>query len=1535
MAGQDFWSDPSSDKPAPKNELEASKPAAPLTDAPGGFWQNASEQAITKKEQAKKEQAGRGGGAGGGKPGGPRRLLKRAIIVTAGALIGLILLALVFAPSVAAVYARNTVIGFSGSKAGRLLVQGADLSWSGPQSIGPVLLVDDQNAEIAKVNLSAQTSLLDLAMGGRNLGTITISGNIKLVKEKDGVLNVVRATTQRVVPAAPGTSGGASGQTSGANAAPIQLPPDLAAKLIVKDLKVSYDDLTPGGQSIEVRDLNLTTELKSGKPITLALAADLLAGSMVPGKIDVKASIDGWSNARGVVADFATPAGLNALQVDANVNLSELPMSLIDALAQQDGRLVKAVGDRLSIALAAKGSLKDATASLKTSAANVIAGGELAARDGVITVTRPIEVGLKRAALSALANQPPEAAARIREFPDVTLAIPSLSVKIPAQGALDLRGTSLKAALITTRVAGDVEIAGKPKKFEVRPLTLAIDVADLANGATIKGGTSASIEGQPAGDLVVDINAQGLLDEKGAPRLVVPDDLRAEKGAPRSGVPAALRAELSLANVQTAIAQAFVPVDTINLAQDVGPTLDLRVKANAIAGAAAMPDAKVEFSVASTHVRGGGTLAFAENRLRNQSPITLTIDSASSIAARFMKDAGGWSVAPGGGVINVAVDGIDVAFKSGAADMRPDARAAKARAVVSLAKFDVMSPAGRPLNLTDLAFNAALAGDGGAKLDINGSFLFDRQTASIQGGFDCADLIGPIDGVGGPAQRPIPKPKGSLVIKGVPATLAGAATKPAARGEAPGADVGALVQGLVGSSIDVTLKAAAATPIAGEPAIALDAQITAERLNVVGGAVVAPNARIDVQPLKATLALEPKTALDVLGALGMDTTSLPRLEQRAILRIDSQPLSIPVVIENLADRRLDFDKAGAIAVDVTLPGELLVRGLTMPDGTDSTGRTIKRDLGPLGVQDLKLTLRAPGAALGASGGEANVAFSAIALSGPRSSIATLSAGAKLPLKNGKPAGDGMATAKIKELSLAGVDRILNKPGFASGALGDRLDVDVAYPIVVPAAAASTGTPAKQAAPQIAEVTLSAPRLRMSRSLRAAVSSESIEVLEPVSITWNGDGAWLSQFMGEGGTRITRPVDARLSINELVLGQPGVLRPGTFAADLGVAVPSVELVDAKGQRVALSNITIKASRELAAAMAPADPTAIGIDLAIASAQVDQTPPVRDIGIKALAARLATPEGQFDKNRAQFSVNGQIPTLPTALVDTLANQNGLLVEALGPVIECTLKADKVSLAPAEPGAAAREAGTFEAAMKSQRASASLKGTVSGGAFTTTQPLQVSVAEVTKELGNRFVKGVPFVGELSKSNEMQPASVVSPTLAVPIDGNMQRLNGDVTIDPGELLFKPSKDFAALLKTLNQNAGGGLLGQRLQPLVLNIKNGVITYQKWTLPLGQFNIQTEGVVDLVQQRVDVITWIPLGALSEKSAALFGGAAALGGLDASVALPFRTRGALSGPQTGADTELFAKQLLNNKNIEKSIQKGLEELFKKKDPPAPK
>jgi hypothetical protein len=762
-------------------------------------------------------------------------------------------------------------------------------------------------------------------------------------------------------------------------------------------------------------------------------------------------------------------------------------------------------------------------------------------------------------------------------------------------------------------------------------------------------------------------------------------------------------------------------------------------------------------------------------------------------------------------------------------------------------------------------------------------------------------------------------------------------------------NLAALVKSALGPTIDVNLSAAGAAPVGGKPAYTVDGQVTGARVGVTIGAMVAPEVRADLRESTVTLTLEPESAAEIVRALGRDASKLPKLSQRSSVRVVAQPVSIPLTANGP-----DFDKAGSLAADITIPGALLVSGLTVPNGTDSSGRPLVRDLGQVGLQDFKVSLRAPGASLGQVGGEAVVTVTTQVLDGPRSGIANLNASIKMPLKKGAPSGDGVAVARIKDVVTAGIDRIINQPGMVSGALGDKLDIEATYPLVAalptpaaaPAAADSGGstrlddapapapkavTTAGPASAVAAEVTISSPRLRMSRSLHASVSPTAIRVLEPVTITWNADPTWLSRFTAGAngdGPHVTKQLDVRMSINELAIGQPGPLMPGVFAADLGVTVPSVEMVDKKGQRITMQGIKVKANRELAGSLAQTDPTALGFEIGVSSAAVGETPPTKDILIKALAARLATPAGDFDKNRAQFSVNAQIPSLPTAMVDMLANQDGMLEEALGPVIECNVKADKFSLAGKEPG-------SVEASMKSLRAQASLKGNIVNGGFTSTQPLQVSVNEITKGLSDRFVKGMPFVGELSKNTDQAPASVVGPSLMVPLDNDMTKLNGDVTIDPGELLFKPSKDFAGLMKQLNQNAEGGLIGQRLQPLVLNIKNGIVTNQKWTLPLGQFNVTTEGTVNLVAKQIDVVTYLPFGALNEKGAKMFQSAAALGGvIDAATLMPFRTRGPLSGPSTAPDLELFGKQLLNNKNLENTIQKGLEQLLKRKDPAPP-
>jgi hypothetical protein len=119
-----------------------------------------------------------------------------------------------------------------------------------------------------------------------------------------------------------------------------------------------------------------------------------------------------------------------------------------------------------------------------------------------------------------------------------------------------------------------------------------------------------------------------------------------------------------------------------------------------------------------------------------------------------------------------------------------------------------------------------------------------------------------------------------------------------------------------------------------------------------------------------------------------------------------------------------------------------------------------------------------------------------------------------------------------------------------------------------------------------------------------------------------------------------------------------------------------------------------------------------------------------------------------------------------------------------------------------------------------------------------------------------------------------------------------------------------------------------------VTVENGVATYPKWRLPLGEFTVESEGTVDLVNRQIDVITWIPLGALTDKAAGMFntgiGGALGKAGLDRVSTLPFRTRGSLDNPETNADLELFAKQTIKNVNPGNLIDGILKNIGGKKD-----
>jgi hypothetical protein len=222
---------------------------------------------------------------------------------------------------------------------------------------------------------------------------------------------------------------------------------------------------------------------------------------------------------------------------------------------------------------------------------------------------------------------------------------------------------------------------------------------------------------------------------------------------------------------------------------------------------------------------------------------------------------------------------------------------------------------------------------------------------------------------------------------------------------------------------------------------------------------------------------------------------------------------------------------------------------------------------------------------------------------------------------------------------------------------------------------------------------------------------------------------------------------------------------------------------------------------------------------------------------------------------------------------------------------------------------------------------------------EPVQASVTEVSRAMGGRFIDGLPLLGSFEKTAKDVAASLRVTDLTLPLSKDFSKLNAEVTFDPGEARFEASPEFAELLKLVNAR-GAGVVGRKLEPLKVHVKQGVATYDSWTLPLGEFRLRTEGVVDLVKSSMDVVTYVPIEALSDKAlsslkSGSFAGRVLPGVADALREVPFRTKGPLGSAGTNIDFEMVAKNAVKGIDTDKLLQEGLDKLFKPRQPKQPK
>lgn len=1441
----------------------------------------------------------------------PRRK-RRTLLWALAALVVIVALGVLLLPTIASSLAPGIVESKANEKlTGKVQLDRVSLSWFGPQKIGPLTLLDDASRPIAKLDVQASPGLLGLISGALSgsldIGTIHIAGSADIIRRADGSTNLQAALAPRGGPAQPSAS------TPAPTGEPGAMPKGLNARAVIDNFDVTVTDETqPAGSP--ARDVWLTglkgeAAITTGGPALAKLDGAVGAGkgaAAAKGALKIDATINNLSDASGKLT-------LDRADFNINVAATGLPVALADALAGQGGKLVAGLGDTLEARLTATGDLNKGSADLSITTPRASAAGTLAMADKTISTAKPLEVRAQGAAIRGLVPTLDDSLAKsgltLAKLPDIAASIDNLKVKMPAGGKLDLRGASATVTVRASETSGTLKLPapeGQPteaRPFTTAPLEARIEAADLAGPVRLTASTSATLDGQPAGTLAADLTAAGLLDAA---------------GAPVAGPPRSLQGTLAVKGIATAIAQPFVGATGLDLPSDIGPSLDLNLTAAsqlADAKPGALPATDLNLSVASRRLNAKGGLRISENAIESrEGDFTVRLDPAGPALARFIKPETGVKLDPGGSVLLVMKN---LAIPLNAADRKPALDRAAGRFEVWTGNFRVTPGGSPPVDIPELNVVTTLAPGKPPHVELAGRMRQDQAESKVAGQFDLLgafDALAPGAKPAGPNTLPV-RPAGRIDLLGVPTSLARLAipAQPAQAGAAPPLDVAGLVRDVVGPFVNLRLLTTA--DAARADVFNADVTIAGERLEAQAKAALT-STRADLSAVNARATLTPATLDTLLATFAPTLADRPRLSGAAKAELAVDPISIPLQ----PGFKPDLAGAGKVAARLTLPGQTLLQGVRIPA---AEGRPA-RDLGPMGVEDLQVSAATNVAALiGKEPQRAEATLAGKLLSGPNDRLLSISGSGSTELTGGKPTGPIAANVKVEQGRTAGIDKILAQPGLLSGALGDSVGADVSVVMGPPAA---TGARAINA-----EALLRAPRLSMDQPLKVSVLPDRITVDQPTRINWQVDAAWANQFLlkpdpatGKPPARLTQDAGVRLTLNRAAIAQgegTGPLKPGIFRADLIAEVPAAGVELPSGERVAFEGIRANINAEPAAGAASAGP--LKFDLTVASAAVGDGPKSGNLGLQGRVEDYAQPTGQFSTQTAALTADGNIPALPTALIDVLAQQQGLLTDALGPVVQATLSADRFGL----------NSGTLALNARSSRAEASVKGRVENKVFILQQPLNLTIVEIAPELSARFVKALPSVGQIQKSRQDAPGTVRSDDLRVPLDGNLKNLNGLVVLDPGEASFESSNDFAKFLRKLSMRPDRQI-GRRLQPLNVLFTSGVASYSDWELPLGEFKVKTRGAVDLVNKQVDIITYIPAGALTGEVVGVFGGAIGkLPGVgeiitDATM-LPFRTRGTFENKKTEPDLELFAKEFIGQLRPDKLLEKGLQDLLKPK------
>lgn len=303
----------------------------------------------------------------------------------------------------------------------------------------------------------------------------------------------------------------------------------------------------------------------------------------------------------------------------------------------------------------------------------------------------------------------------------------------------------------------------------------------------------------------------------------------------------------------------------------------------------------------------------------------------------------------------------------------------------------------------------------------------------------------------------------------------------------------------------------------------------------------------------------------------------------------------------------------------------------------------------------------------------------------------------------------------------------------------------------------------------------------------------------------------------------------------------------------------------------------------------EPLVLDLQLADAAARVDLAGGLQDsdgvLSVQLAAADLTGLLAEPALLPVVFAT-AKATEVPTLMVDLLAEQDGLLMEMLGP--QLSLRAEGQWPARGHP---------FEIELTSPEANLEFEGTPEDGVIRAGEDQQLTATAPLGPLFSSRVVGqlVPLLIGIAKASDADPVLMRVEHFNFPLDGDLAQLDCDVHLELGEVSYQL---LPGLQGTIEKGTGGSSKRRTsiIAPLDIQVRAGVVTYDSTPLKIDGVEVLVGGTFDLLSGTLKMTTLVPLKNLGRGVARELEKARDF--LDPALGVPIEIGGTIARPTIG-------------------------------------